>query len=69
MISKNRDSHLVELVILRHLVFSFAFSFKNASSTDPRISAKFRPSDACSDDTKSVISEKIRRIKKITDDG
>ena len=34
-ISKNRDSHLRELVILHHFFF-FAFSFKNASSTDKR---------------------------------
>ena len=56
---KNRDSHLVELLILRLLAFSFAFLLKTASSTDPRSLANFRPKVACSDVTKSTISQKI----------
>ena len=61
---KNRDSHLVELVILRHLVFVFAFVFENASYTDPRSLANFGPQVGCSDVTKTAISEKNRRILK-----
>ena len=55
----NRDSHLVELLILRLLVFFICVLLKTASSTDPRSLANFRPKVACSDVTKSTISRKF----------
>ena len=58
-ILKNRDSHLIELLILRLLVFFICVFIKTASSTDPRSLANFRPKVACSDVTKSTISQKI----------
>ena len=42
-ILKNRDSHLVEILILRLLVVSICVFIKTASSTDPRSLANFRP--------------------------
>ena len=69
--SKNRDSHLVELIILRLLLFFIYIFIKNVSFTDPRSLATFRPKVACSDVTKSDIS--FKKIpsdfeEKITDD-
>ena len=64
-ILKNRDSHLVQLLILRLLVFSICVLLKTASSTDPRSLANFRPKVACSDVTKiDHISKIFRRISK-----
>ena len=54
-ISKNRDSHLYSLpimfslYIIGNLCFKLAFLFKDASLTDSRSFATFRPKIPCSD--------------------
>ena len=58
-ISKIRDSHLVELVILRLTCVLYAFSFNSLPSMDSQTIATFESEIACSDVTKTLIAPKF----------
>ena len=59
-ISKIRDSHLVELVILRLSCVLYAFTFNSLSFMDSQTIATFGSEIACSDVTKTLIAPKFR---------
>ena len=58
-ISKIRDSHLVELVILRLTCVLYAFPFNSLPFMDSQTIATFGSKIACSDVTKTLIAPKF----------
>ena len=58
-ISKIRDSHLVELVILRLTCVLYAFPFNSLPFMDSQTIATFGSKIACSDFTKTLIAPKF----------
>ena len=61
-ISKIRDSHLVELVILRLSCAFYAFLFNSLPFMDSQTIATFGSKIACSDVTKTLIAPKFRLV-------
>ena len=58
-ISKIRDSHHVELVILRLTCISYAYTFNSLPFMDLQTIATFGSEIACSDVTKTLIAPKF----------
>ena len=58
-ILKIRDSHLVEIVILRLICVLYAFPLNSLPFMDPQTIATFGSEFACSDVTKTLIAPKF----------